>query len=387
MNSLQRVMAAIRGEPFDQYPFVNPYPFWSMLPNWPALTGLTFLHAGHGTMEQRLRCISALHETIGLDWLPAYGGIVHADDRYHIESDHGDSPDIWTDTPFPLFVLDTTTGERTRHDAFPIDDPRREPQYASAADVEALDAPQSTREILAAEYTEGTRKIVEVFGDEVFLLGGVAAPFAACFYSLGFQALFDAIVNNRSLLHAIAERTVEQGIQQIRSCATLGVHGIRMNEFFCSADLISETDYLELVWPYNKRLIDAMKEAGVVAVLENLGWIEPRLPHVARFEVDVYQTESSLKGYRNDIGEIRKAMGDHVCLCSNSRILQVIEQGDEAVWQADAEDQARGIGEQRRFLICGGSPTTWATTPDRLKRYGAFMQQALAKLAPPPGAH
>ena len=102
MTSRQRVMAAVRGEPFDRYPFVNPYPFWSMLPNWPALTGLTFLHAGYGTMEQRLRCIRALHETIGLDWLPAYGGPVHDDDRYRIETEDGDSPEVWTYTPFPL---------------------------------------------------------------------------------------------------------------------------------------------------------------------------------------------------------------------------------------------------------------------------------------------
>ena len=49
MNSLERMMAAVRGEPFDVYPFVNPYPSWSMMPHWPAMLGLTHLHADYGS--------------------------------------------------------------------------------------------------------------------------------------------------------------------------------------------------------------------------------------------------------------------------------------------------------------------------------------------------
>ena len=44
MNSLKRMMAAVRGEPLDRYPVMNPYPFFSMQPHWPELTGLTFAH-------------------------------------------------------------------------------------------------------------------------------------------------------------------------------------------------------------------------------------------------------------------------------------------------------------------------------------------------------
>ena len=40
MASLERMMAAVRGEPFDVYPFVNPYPAWSTMPHWPEMLGL-----------------------------------------------------------------------------------------------------------------------------------------------------------------------------------------------------------------------------------------------------------------------------------------------------------------------------------------------------------
>jgi len=366
------MMAAIRGEPFDRYPYINPYPFWSMMPHWPELNGLTFLHVSHGTDEQRLSCFRALREKIGLDWLPVYGGELGMDKRYTIEVDDG----------VPVLV-DLEQDTRTRFEEFPKDRPVTEPRYNSAREVEALPPLVSAEEMLAGGHFEMTRKLVEVFGRDVFLFGCAAAPFAACYYSLGFNRLFDAISNDRSLLHAIGERTAGESIRYVRAAALLGLHGVRINDFFCSAELISEKDYLELVWPYEKRIIDAMHEAGVVSILENLGWVEPRLPHIARLEVDCFQPESSLKGYRNDVGEMRKVLGEEVCIFGNARIRQVIEEGDEEVWRQDAAEQARSVGEQRRYAICAGSPTTWNTGPERLRRFGEFTREVLAELVPP----
>lgn len=371
MTSLERMMAAIRGEPFDRYPYVNPYMFWSMMPHWPELNGLTFLHASHGTDEQHLSCLRALRDKIGLDWLQVEGGLHGAEDRFAVEVEKG----------VPVLV-DLEQRTRTRFEEFPKDMPVTKPRYKSARDVEALPPPSTVDELLASHHFTLTRKIVETFGSDVFLFGATAAPFAACYYSLGFDSLFDAISNNRSLLHAIGERTVEESSRYVRTAAQAGLHAVRINDFFCSAELISEKDYLELVWPYEKQILDAMHDAGVVSILETLGWVEPRLPHIARLEVDCLQTESSLKNYRNDVGEIRRALGEEVCIFGNSRIRQVIEEGDEETWRKDAVEQARGVGRQRRYAICAGSPTTWNSGSERLRRFGAFMRKALSEVVP-----
>lgn len=342
------------------------------MPHWPELNGLTFLHVSHGTDEQHLACLRALREKTGIDWLRVEGGLHGAENRYAIEVDEG----------VPVLV-DLELGTRKRFEEFPKDMPVTVPRFKEAREVEALPPPASTEEILAGRPLNLAGKIVKAFGNEVFLLGSAGAPFGSCYYTLGFNSLFDAIVNNRSLLHAIADRTAEESCNYIRAAAKVGIHGVRINDFFCSAEMISETDYLELVWPYEKRIIDAMHEAGVVSILECLGWIEPRLPHFARLGVDCLQTESSLKNYRNDIGEIRRVLGEEVCIFGNSRIRQVIEEGDEDMWLQDAVDQARGVGKQRRYAICAGGPTTWKTRPERLRRYGDFMRKALADIVPP----
>ncbi|UCC63859.1 MAG: hypothetical protein JSV36_02025, partial [Anaerolineae bacterium] len=228
MNSLERMMAAVRGEPFDVYPFVNPYPGWSMMPHWPEMLGLTFLHLGHGTDEQRMRCYGAFHEVIGLDWMPIPSGPTGQDRRYRIEDEEG----------APVLV-DTVENTRVRYDEFPKDSPVFEPKFRSAQEVERLPPPPTAEELLAGDALDMTRKVVERYGDTVFLVDQNSAPYARCYYALGFAKLFDALVSEHDLLYALLERYTELLIQGAKVLGLLGVLGMRMQDFFCSALLIS----------------------------------------------------------------------------------------------------------------------------------------------------
>ena len=374
MTSLERMMAAINGEPFDMYPFVNPHAWWSMMPHWPDMLGLTFLHVSRGTDEERIRCHAAYHEVLGLDWIRVPGGATGQDKRYRIETEDG--------VPVLVDIIEDT---RRRYDEFPKDEPVKEPIYTSVREVESLPPPATAAELLAGHSFDITRKFIQRYGDTVFLLSTGESPFPTCYSMLGFDKFYDALINDPGLLHAIMERQAESVIQLAKALAQIGIHGMHIDEYWCSAELISEKHYLEFAFPYEQRVIRAMRDEGLVAIMEFLGSVEPRLPHIAKLGVNCLMTESSLKGYRNDVGEYRKVLGEEVCIFGNSRILQVIEQGDEEVWRQDALEQARGVGEQRRYAICAGSPTTWATTPERLRRYGEFTRKVLAEVVPPLG--
>jgi len=373
MTSLERMLAAIRGEPFDMYPFINPYPTWSMMPHWPDMLGLTFLHLTYGTDEERLRCYGALHEVLGLDWIPIPEGPTGQDKRYKIETEEG----------HPVLV-DTIQNTRTRYDEFPKDEPVNEPKFTSAHEVEILPPPLTAEQMLAGHSFDITKKLIERYGNTVFLMAGHSSPFAYCYYMLGFNKLYDALISDHKLLYALLERQTEYLIQRAKALSQLGIHGMRITDFPCGAELISEKHYLRFVFPYTQRVIRAIRDEGLVAILEFLGWVEPRLPHIARLDMNCLQTESSLKGYRNDVATYRKALGEEVCIFGNTPI-RLIEQGTEDAWRQDALEQAKGIGEQRRYAICAGSPTTWATTPARLRHFGEFTRNVLAGIVPPLG--
>ena len=118
------MMAAINGEPFDMYPFTNPHPWWSMMPHWPEMLGLTWLHVYHGTDEERIRCHGAFHEVLGLDWIRVPMGATGQDKRYRIKTEDG--------VPVLVDIIENT---RQRHDEFPRDEPISEPIYTSLKEV------------------------------------------------------------------------------------------------------------------------------------------------------------------------------------------------------------------------------------------------------------
>ena len=205
----------------------------------------------------------------------------------------------------------------------------------------------------------------------------MGGPFSHCYRSLTFEGLFVKVMDDPALVHAIAERQTQHLIQYARAAAKTGIHAIRINEYPAGAELLSPGQCAEFVWPYLKRVVDACHEAGILVILEFLGWVEPRLEEIAKLGLDMLQIESSMKGYRNRVAECRNVLGEGICILGNTQILEVLEQGDRSAWQADAEEQARGIGNEGRFVICAGSPTTHATPPKRLLEWARFMQEQL----------
>ena len=375
MTSLERMLAAIHGKPFDKYPVINVSPFWSMMPHWPELLGLNFLHATYGADEQKMQFYEALHEVVGLDWMPVRGGLPVSDrGRYRVATEDG----------VPVLV-DTAARTKTRYKEFPKDLPPKEPLFDTARDVESLLPVPTAEELLASGAYDFARKLVERFGQTVFLWTGGTAPFPHCFYMLGYEKLFDAMRSQPDLLFALMERQTEVLKQRARLARMLGLHGMDIMEFLCSADLISEKDYLRFAFPYEQRAVRAIKEEGLVATMNLMGWIEPRLPHLARLELNGLQVEAGLKGYRNDLVKCRQVLGEEVCLFGNAHAVWVIEQGDEETWRQDALEQAKAVGEQRRYAIGHGTPVTWATSPARFRRFAEFTRQVLAEVVPPRG--
>ncbi len=343
-----------------------------MMPHWPELLGMTFLHESHGTDEERLRCLEACYNKVELDWIPIPDGPAGQDKRYRIETDMG----------FPTLV-DTIAGTKERFEELPKYELPSKPKFDSASEVKRLPPPPTTEELVAGDSLDMAKKVVERFGESVFLFDGNSGPFARCYYDLGYEKLFDALVYDHDLLFALLEYHTELLIQRAKALAQIGVHSMRFHEFFCSAEMISEQDYIRFAFPFEQKLIHAMREEGLISILEFLGSVEPRLPQIARLEPDCLQTESSLKGYQNEVATFRRVLGESVCIFGNSSILQVIEQGTEEDWRRDALEQARGIGKEQRFVVCSGSPTTWATSPNRLRRFGEFTRSVLTEIAPP----
>ena len=237
--------------------------------------------------------------------------------------------------------------------------------------------------MLATGAYDFTKKLLEYFDDTVFFYMGDMAPFPTSFYMLSYDKLFDAMFFQKDLVFALMDRHEEVIRQQCRLARMLGVHGYQLMQWFASADMISDEHYVEFALPGEIKAFQYIHDEGLISSMALMGWIEPRLPHLAKLDFHCIQVECGLKNYSNDIVNVRNALGEEVCIFSNSHAITVIEQGDEDLWREDAHHQAKAIGKQKRFGVGHGTPTTWKTSPARYRRYIDFMRSELASIVPP----
>ncbi len=372
MNSLERVQAMLEGRPFDKYPVFNPHAHWYLMPHWPQLNGKCFLHPSHGSNEEKIECWLKTKESLGIDFVFALITQPNQDTRWSIEYD-GTIPTL----------VNLKTGERESFPELPKDSVTDRRLYNTLEEIEALPPPLTAQEIYNPELYELQRRVIEETEGDSFLYTHLESPFAACYRVLSFEGLFETMMDSPSMIHALMERFTETAIQNIKAVGISGIiHGIHLNEYPAGAELISEDLFREFILPYMKRYYLAVKEEGMVSIMEFLGWAEPRMHLLAELNLDILQTESSLKGYQNRLTEYRRILGDDICLLSNSPIYNIIERGNHSDWRNDAEIQAQGIGSKKRFGICPGSPVTWATTPERFKQWHETVQEVCLEIAP-----
>jgi uroporphyrinogen decarboxylase len=142
----------------------------------------------------------------------------------------------------------------------------------------------------------------------------------------------------------------------------------------CSADMISERDYLEFIYPYDKIIIDAVREAGLVGIYHFCGDVVPRIKHIKTYPPTVLGVEESKKGFEIDVGRVREEAGPEICLLGNVDVYEIVEMGTPEVWANEVGRQIRAAGPNR-FIVSCGSPITHDTPPEQLRDFIATAKQ------------
>jgi uroporphyrinogen-III decarboxylase len=166
----------------------------------------------------------------------------------------------------------------------------------------------------------------------------------------------------------IVEDAIPQRLEEIRAWAQVGVHGLWLGQWLCSADMISEADYLKFVFPYDQLIVDAVASAGMKSIYHFCGDVIPRLKHIEKINPAIFGVEESKKGFEIDIGDVRETLPDVVCLLGNIDVYDIVEQGAPDVWAREVERQIRSAGPER-FIVSCGSPITFDTPPQWLRDY------------------
>ena len=115
----------------------------------------------------------------------------------------------------------------------------------------------------------------------------------------------------------IASRTLRAGLEAAKQARDAGVEAV-----YTASDLADnrgpffKPDQLDrFVWPYLNEWVPRVKEMGLYAIMHTDGNIMPMLDGIAASGVHALQAIDPVAGM--DISEVKRRIGDRVCLCGN----------------------------------------------------------------------
>lgn len=199
-----------------------------------------------------------------------------------------------------------------------------------------------------------------------FVYLGIPAPFCSLYGLIGFDGMMTALIEAPSLVCTMMDGLLNATLEEIEAFRDAGGEGVRVEEYFASADIISPQMYERFALPYEERLLSGVREMGLKSVLYFCGDVLPRLPALRELPMDALMVEESKKDFVVEIGEVRDCVGPDLCLFGNVDSYSMVQKGTEAELAAEIDRQIRTAGSEGGFIVGVGSPLTLDTPCSRV---------------------
>ncbi len=211
------------------------------------------------------------------------------------------------------------------------------------------------------------RHLIASQGQEYFVYTGLSGPFWALFELFGFEGMMTACYDCPAEARAIMDTALELALERAGRFRDAGGHGVRIEECLASADLISPAVYEHFVLPYEEKLCAGLRGMGLKVLLYFCGDVMPRLPYLVGLPIDALMVEESRKDFRIEIGEVRAAVGEQLCLFGNIDTYEVLRMGVPETIRCEVERQLRAAGSCGAFIMGIGSPLPLDTPVEHVR--------------------
>ena len=196
-----------------------------------------------------------------------------------------------------------------------------------------------------AQRVESVRKMAAAVGRTHSVLGWVEGPLALYADLRGVESMFLDLVDNADMYLRAAEIIIENQIRFARAQVAAGADMIGVGDAVASQ--ISPAMYQRFVLPFEKKLFEAIHEAGATVKLHICGNIGRNIRFMAETGCDILDVD-----WMVPLDEARKAVGPAMTLGGNLDPAAVLLQGTPQ----EVANTARGNIEMggERFILQPG---------------------------------
>ncbi len=286
MTPKERVHAIIRGD-FHDRPAVTPI-FMAWAANFIGRTYRDYYLDGDVLVESQLAVARAFH----LDQVSAISDPWREASAYGMEFDY---PEHGVGKPHGPLIQSAEHISRIR--AFEIEN-----------------APRPRQRV------ESVRKMAQAVGQTHSVLGWVEGPLAEYADLRGVESMFMDLIDEPEMYLGAVGPLVDNAIRFARAQVEAGADVIGVGD--AVASLVSPQMYEQFVLPFEKRLFDAIHEAGAAVKLHICGDITNNISLIAKTGCDILDAD-----WMVSLEKARATVGPDVTLCGNFDPTAVLLQG------------------------------------------------------------
>jgi len=206
---------------------------------------------------------------------------------------------------------------------------------------------------------------------------GVTGPFSQICFLMGIERVMLATLDDPAGLHRAIEKRLPLALQWIEEMAEFDPGCIWIGEGLASSSLIGPMTYREFVVPYERALVEKIRQVGVPSVLHICGRLNPSLDLIPETETNCLEAD-----WQVDLADAKRRIGDRVSLKGNLNTTTLVGGGPEEIYEMSKqaiEDAAAGGG----FILSSGCALGRDTPPENVE---AMAQAALDYGQYPSGA-
>jgi len=153
------------------------------------------------------------------------------------------------------------------------------------------------------------------------------------------------------LFKALMDRLTARMIEYSAPLVEGGADAIGIQGHIANARSVSPDFFMTHVFPYEKRLIDAIHAQGAFTVYHNCGCARAFYPCYRELGMTLWETVSEPPQGDNDLAEAKAVMGDRVCLLGNLDQLRFLKEATPEAVAAKTREIVRVGKPDGRYLF------------------------------------
>lgn len=230
-------------------------------------------------------------------------------------------------------------------------------RLAEKKDLANLEMPDPLGDGRMRDRVQAAALLKQRVGNEKLIEGWIEGPCAEAADLRGINTLMMDLYDDPGFVRELFEFTVALGLRFAKAQIEAGTELMGIGD--AAASLLGPELYEQFVWPYEKKLVDGVRQLGARTRLHICGNTQPILEGMGRLGCDIVDLD-----FMVSMAEARRAMGSSQVLLGNIDPVRTLRDGTPASVTEAIATCHRQAGDP--YVVGAGCEVTRGTPPENV---------------------